>query len=192
MVGEAARLTRAIVGIAAASITAAIVAAPVPSWLVDANCRDGQAQGPYQLRTGNGQLRVVGAFNEGMRTGSFIFWTANGVRAAHVPYDNNLRNGTVALWYDGPSEREPARRFESVWHHGSRDGQTRSWYADGHRRSETEYDAGRFVSSLGWTDAGERLTDAAARALAAHDADTAEATYAELDALIRDHLPHCE
>ncbi len=107
MVGEAARLTRAIVGIAAASMTAAIVAAPVPSWLVDANCRDGQAQGPYQLRTGNGQLRVVGAFNEGMRTGSFIFWTANGVRAAHVPYDNNLRNGTVALWYDGPSERSP-------------------------------------------------------------------------------------
>jgi hypothetical protein len=192
MVGEAARLTRTIIGIAAASLASAIVAAPKPAWIVDASCRDGEPQGPYQLRTGDRQLRVAGAFNAGKRTGSFIFWTAKGVRAAHIPYDDDVRNGTVAVWYDGPSGREPARRFESVWHRGSRDGQTRSWHADGHRRSETEYAGGRYVSSIGWTDAGDRLADAAARDLAAHDARTADAIYAELDALILDHLPRCE
>jgi hypothetical protein len=69
---------------------------------------------------------------------------------------------------------------------------TRSWYADGHRRSETDYSAGHIVASAGWTDAGARLSDAAARAQAQHDEEAAEAYYAELEALIREHLPHCE
>lgn len=192
MVGEAARLIRALLVIAASLPAAGITAAPSPAWIVDGNCRDGRSQGPYQLRSGDGQLRVAGAFNEGQRTGSFIFWTADGVRAAHVPYDNGVRNGTLAMWYAGPPGREPPRRFESVWHHGSRDGQTRSWYADGQRRSETDYARGRIVGTIGWSDAGAPLTDAAAREMAQHDAAVADAMYAKLDALVRDHLPRCE
>lgn len=192
MVGEAARLIRATLFIAASLIAAGIAGAQSPAWTVDGNCRDGRPHGPYQLRSGNGQLRIAGAFNEGKRTGSFIFWTADGVRAAHVPYDDDVRNGTVALWYEGPPGREPPRRFESVWHHGERDGATRSWYPDGRRRSETGYAGGRIAGTIGWTDAGEPVTDAVAHEMAEHDAGVAAAIYANLDALIRDHLPHCE
>ena len=195
MVGEAARLTRSagtLAPLAAAMLAAGVVAAPMPEWVVDANCRDGEPQGPYELRSGDGQLRVAGAFNAGRRTGSFIFWTAGGVRIAHIPYDDGERNGTVATWYAGAPGREPARHLESAWRHGRRDGLTRSWYADGHRRSETEYAAGRIVASTGWTDAGRRLSEAAARELARRDADAADAQYAELDALVGTHMPRCD
>jgi antitoxin component YwqK of YwqJK toxin-antitoxin module len=192
VVGEAARLIRATLFIAASLTAAGIAGAQSPAWTVDGNCRDGRPHGPYQLRSDNGQLRIAGAFNEGKRTGSFIFWSAQGVRAAHVPYDNDVRNGTVALWYDGPPGREPARRFESVWHRGNRDGATRSWYADGHRRAETDYADGRISRTIGWSDAGELLADDAAREMAERDEAAAGAIYAELDALIRGHLPNCE
>jgi hypothetical protein len=192
VVGEAARLIRATLVLAVSSLAAAIAAAAPQTWSVEGTCRDGQPQGPYELRSGDGQLRVAGAFNEGRRTGSFIFWAEDGARAAHVPYDNGVRNGTLALWYPGPPGREPARRFESVWHHGSRDGEMRSWYADGQRRSDADYAAGRLVSAIGWTDTGARLGDAAARELAEHEAASADAIYGELDTLIRDHLPRCD
>jgi hypothetical protein len=191
VVGEAARLIRATLFVAASLSAAGIAGAPA-TWIVDSNCRDGQPQGPYQLRSSDGQLRIAGAFNEGKRTGSFIFWTAEGVRAAHVPYDDDLRNGTVALWYEGPPGREPPRRFESVWHHGAREGATRAWYADGRRRSETDYAGGRIAGTIGWTDTGAAVTDAVAHEMAEHDAGVADAIYASLDALIRDHLPRCE
>ena len=194
MAGEAARLTRALAAMAsvAAVSVVAVDAATSATWRVDATCRDGRPQGPYELRSANGQLRVAGAFNEGKRTGSFIFWTQDGVRAAHIPYDEGVRSGTIATWYAGEPGREPPRRLESAWRHGSRDGLTRSWYADGRRRLEAEYAAGRIVASVGWTDAGEPMSDAAAHALAERDAEAADAYYAELEALIGDHLPRCD
>ena len=193
MVGEAARLRRAAAALAAATLLVARgAAAPPPVWTVEGNCRDGRPQGPYELRGESGQLRVAGAFNEGRRTGSFIFWAANGARVAHVPYDDDVRNGTIAIWYPGSPGREPPRRLESVFHRGNRDGLTRTWYADGHRRSETEYAAGRIVASAGWSDSGASLGDEAAREIARRDAADADADYAELDALIREHSPRCE
>ena len=191
MVGRAAPLAHALAALAALAMAAPAAAAPATPWSVDGGCRDGRPQGPYQLRSGDGQLRIAGAFNEGMRTGSFIFWRANGVREAHVPYDNGVRNGTVATWYEGPPGREPVRHFESAWRHGRRDGETRSWYPDGHRRSQTQYASGRIVSALAWTQAGDALPEPAARELAARDAQAADAEYSARDALIGLHLPQC-
>jgi hypothetical protein len=195
VVGEAARLTRTLAllaGLVLAPPATAAASNDLPAWVVDAACRDGTPQGPYQLRTPDGRLRVAGAFNNGKRTGSFIFWSNDGVRVAHVPYDDGERSGTVATWYPGRPRAEPARRFESAWRHGRRDGLTRTWYADGRRRSETEYAGGALVSTAGWSDTGARLGDEAARALAERDAETAEAEYAELDRLVREHLPRCD
>jgi hypothetical protein len=191
VVVRASSVARALAGIAALSLAAHVAAAPAPELTVRGGCREMRPQGPYQLRDQAGQLRVAGAFNEGTRTGSFIFWRENGVREAHVPYDNGVRNGTVATWYAGPSGREPARHFESAWRHGQRDGETRSWYADGHRRSQTQYANGRIVATAGWSDAGERLSDSAARELALRDAQAADADYAKHDALIAQNMPRC-
>lgn len=191
MVVGASIVVRVLAGMAGVLFAAQAPAAADEALRASGGCRTGRAHGPYQLRGGDGQLRVAGAFNDGTRTGSFIFWRANGVREAHVPYDNGVRNGTVAAWYDGPPGREPVPHFESAWRHGRRDGQARSWYPDGHRRSETEYVNGRIVASAGWTASGEPLSDAAAREQAQRDERVADAEYARHDALIRNHMPNC-
>ena len=190
MVGPAARLTSFV---AASALAANAAAAPLPTWAIDAGCRDGQPHGRYALRSGDGALQVAGAFNHGKRTGSFIFWTPSGSRIAHIPYEDDGRNGTLATWYAAatPGE-EPPRRSESAWRHGIRDGVTRTWYEDGQRRSETDYARGTQVATAGWTDAGARLGDRAAREIAERDAAAADARYAELEALVRDHLPRCD
>ena len=191
VVGGATTLTRALAATAALALTAQVAAAST-TWETIGNCRDGRAQGPYQLRSDDGQLRIAGAFNEGTRTGSFIFWRDNGVREAHVPYDDRgVRNGTVATWYDGPSDREPPRHVESAWRRGLRDGTTRTWYPDGQRRSQTEYAQGRIVASIGWTESGEPLSDDAARELARADEQIADADYATRSNLIAEHMPSC-
>jgi hypothetical protein len=190
MVGKSARLTP--VFLAALSVAARAAWAQAPAWVVDGNCRDGQPNGLYELHDPAGRLRVAGAFNHGRRTGSFIFWTESGTRAAHIPFDDDVRNGTLATWYPGEPSREPPRRLESAWRQGVRSGLTRSWYADGHRRSETDYAEGRQIASSGWSDTGARLDDTAARALADRDAAEADGYYAGLEAMVRDHLPHCD
>lgn len=190
MVGEGTRLRGFLL---AAFLLATAVRAPAqPVWTVDGGCRDGQPHGRYELRD-HGKLRAVGAFNHGKRTGSFIFWTARGSRVAHIPYDDDLRNGTLATWYETRiTGAEPARRFESMWRRGAREGLTRTWYAGGRRRSETEYERGRPVTTAGWTDTGTRLNEPAAREVAERDAIAADAYYMELETLVRDHLPHCD
>ena len=190
MAGQGARLTPFLLALVVAANAAG---AQPPAWIVDGNCRDGTPHGRYELRTGSGELRVAGAFNHGRRTGSFIFWMASGSRVAHIPYDDDVRNGTLATWYETRRiGAEPPRRFESMWRHGARDGLTRTWYANGRRRSETEYAAGRIVSSVAWADAGVRSSERTAREIAERDAAAADAYYAELEALVQTHLPRCD
>lgn len=191
MVGPAPRLTRTALVLVAALAQAAD-GATMATWVADGNCRDGRPQGPYQLRTGEGQLRVAGAFNDGARTGSFIFWSDAGVRIAHLPFDHDLLNGTAAIWYEAPPGREPPRRFESAWRHGKRDGETRSWYRDGRPRAQIQYAAGRITASAGWTHTGTRMPEAVARETAQQDAAAMDTLYAELDTLVREHMPRCD
>ena len=83
MVGKNAQLTLSVAMFVLGS--GAVAAAPAESYVVDGACRDGVAQGRYELRTSSGALRVTGAFNHGRRTGSFIFWEPSGARVAHIP-----------------------------------------------------------------------------------------------------------
>ena len=117
MVGPLARL---IAVLALVLCAASGAAAPTPGWIVDATCRDGVPNGHYELRDASGALRVAGAFHYGKRTGSFIFWNDRGARIAHIPYDDGVRNGTLATWYDRKTDAEPPRRFESAWRRGKR------------------------------------------------------------------------
>ena len=51
---------------------------------------------------------------------------------------------------------------------------------------------GRLVRATAWSDAGMRLDESAARRIAERDAATGEAEYAELETLVRTHLPRCD
>ncbi len=190
MVGEAPRLKALLLALAA--LASPCVDAETVQWLVDGGCRDGAPHGRYELRNGAGTLRVAGAFSYGKRTGSFIFWTASGARIAHIPYDDDVRNGTLATWYETHRGAEAARHFESSWRRGVREGLTRTWYPDGRRRSEVEYVRGRASRITAWNDAGEPLTEAAAHAIADEDAAAGDSRYQALETLVEQHLPRCE
>ena len=156
-------------------------------------CRDGQPHGAYQLLGRDGMLRVVGAFNRGKRTSSFIFWSSRGVRIAQIPYDEGQWSGTLSLWYaDAARGRDPQQKLEAAYAAGRRNGETRSWHANGKPRAVFVYEQGALVSARAWSVAGAMLGEAAARALAARDAEADERYYESLEAIVNAHPPRCD
>lgn len=157
------------------------------------NCRDGLANGAFELRMPNGQLRVAGAFAKGRRTGTFIFWNAAGARVAVVPYDDNSKKGTVALWYPPAGARgEIARKVGTPYSDGDMHGVVRAWHPDGSPRGEYRYANGTLVAARAWTAGGASLTEAKARAQADRDAAQNEQYCAMLERLIADNEPRCD
>jgi hypothetical protein len=190
LIGAARRA--AVMAAAMLACAGGVAVASDEAYRVTGQCRDGHAQGGYALRSMDGTLRVQGAFNQGQRVGSFIFWTSGGARIAHLPFENDVLAGTVSLWYaDAPAGAEPPHKLEAVYRQGARHGQTRSWYASGQRRGEYEYVDGELRSARAWSEAGAAYEEAAARALAERDR-TADADYIDtLLAIVRRHLPDC-
>jgi hypothetical protein len=167
--------------------------APAESLDVRGSCRDGHPQGAWQLVASDGTLRALGAFSRGRRTGSFIFWNASGVRVAHVPYEEDLKNGTLALWYERPVEGgEAPQRLEAVYASGRLDGVKRSWHPSGRLRGEYTYDRGVLVAANAWDGAGAAISADRARAQADADSGADEAYFAMLDRLVDSNLPPCE
>jgi antitoxin component YwqK of YwqJK toxin-antitoxin module len=159
---------------------------------VHAACRDGRPHGAYELRSTNGQLRVVGAFNRGKRTGSFIFWTSDGTRVAHIPYDEDHVSGTLSLWFrQGGAKGDAQQKLQAGFSAGHRNGISRSWYPDGRPRAIFRYEADVLADAKAWSAAGAPLPEGEARELASRDREEDEKYYASLDAIVVTHLPAC-
>jgi hypothetical protein len=187
MVGKASRLSVAV------ALAALAAAAHAETFSVRGACRDGYAHGVYELRDAAGKLRAQGAFNRGARTSSFIFWTANGIRVAHIPYDDGAVSGTVALWYAQTLPgREARQKLEAAYAKGQRNGPTRSWFPNGRPRGEYAYENGTLTGAKAWNAVGVALGDDAARAQAARDAAEDAKFFASLDADVEANLPTCE
>jgi hypothetical protein len=160
---------------------------------VEGGCRDGLPHGAYEVKGAGGQVRVVGAFSRGRRTGSFLFWSSAGVRIAQLPYDDDALSGTLALWHAPPGRGgEPVPKLEAVYAQGRLAGLKRSWYPDGRLRAEFRYDQGTLASARAFTESGKAMPDADARAMAERDLRTDDAFFASLDAMVRANLPRCE
>lgn len=161
--------------------------------VVQGGCRDGAPHGAWQVTDANGRLRVLGAFNRGKRTGSFIYWNAAGVRIAHLPYEEDARNGTVALWYQTPSKGLDAQqRLEAVYAAGQLNGFLRIWNPDGRVRGEYLYAAGRLAGARAWDARGRELPGPQASAQAERDVSAHEAYQRTLEALVARHQPVCD
>jgi len=162
-------------------------------YFVAGSCRDGAPNGAYELRMPDGRLRVLGAFAKGRRTGTFLFWASTGARIAVIPYDDDAKIGTVALWY-APATRqgEPRRKLESAYSAGVRHAFTRSWHANGKRRAEYRYERGELAAVEAWSESGEPLSEHEARRLAERDAATDAEFYASLERTIAENAPRCD
>ena len=169
------------------------LAADAQTFDVVGACRNGVPNGAYELRTGDGRLRVVGAFSHGRKTGTFIFWNSSGARVAVIPYQDDGKAGTVALWYTVPgARRELQRKLEAQYVDDSLHGVKRSWNPRGTTRSELRYERGRVIEARSWKDDGTPRTQAEAEVQAASDEVTDQKLFSALEALIRDHPPHCD
>ena len=186
MVGEAARLSL---------LVAAALALPAHAQelAVRGGCRDGLPHGVYELSMPDGRVRVLGAFNRGKRTSSFLFWTSAGVRVAQIPYDEGVISGTVALWYaNAPPGGDAPWKLQASYANGTLDGPKRSWLPNGRLRGDYLYEKGVLVDAKAWTAAGAPMPEAAARAQAAKDAEEDARIYATFGAIVDGHLPRCE
>lgn len=195
MVGEA-RLSRAVRRLRRLAAVLGLVAIPAvaaETFVVEGACRDGEPNGAYLLRSADGRLRVAGAFAKGRRTGTFLFWNDRGSRIAVVPYDNDRKVGTVALWYPPASpSADLGRKSESTYVDDRLHGEKRSWYPKGNPRTELRYERGVLVAASAWVEAGARVPDDEAREWAARDLVTDEQFYATLEVEVAGHRPRCE
>ncbi len=160
--------------------------------VANGGCRDGRPNGAFALRSPDGRLRVSGAFHEGKRTGTFIFWNAAGLRVAVIPYEEDVRNGTIALWQPGPrGGRDPTRRLEAPVVRGHAHGVTRAWDTDARLRYEATYAHDQLQRVLAWDASGKQLGDDAARAMA-NEAQRRDSAYIDgLEAMLARHRPSC-
>jgi len=193
MVGAPPELMRLAAAFALAAAPQWTPAATPATYVVTGNCRDGQPHGAYELRMPDGTLRVAGAFARGKRTGTFLFWSSSSVRIALLPYDDDVKSGTVALWYStaGPKS-EPRLKLEAVYANGRQAGGARSWYPDGRPRAEFHYEHGVLTQARAWTAQGAPLPESEARLLAGRDLAADEQLYNELEAIVRDNPPRCD
>jgi len=189
-----APVNAALIRLALAAAVAAMVApALAQPYVAVGQCRSGVPNGGYELRTPDGRLRAVGAFTQGRMTGTFIFWTSRGARIAVLPFDNDVRSGTVALWYPAPDGRgEAGHKLEAPYTDDQLHGIKRSWYPDGAPRAEYRYEHGVLAEARAWASGGAPLADTDALQLAARDAETDEQQYAALVAIVRDNPPACD
>jgi hypothetical protein len=175
------------------TLALAPLAAAAQEFDVVGACRNGAANGGYELRTQDGHLRVVGAFAQGRKTGTFIFWNSSGARVAVIPYQDDDKIGTVALWYTAPgARRELQRKLEAPYVENKLHGIKRSWQPRGGRRSEYRYQRGVLIDAKAWGDDGTLRPKPEAEAQAATDEVTDKQRLAVLEALIRDHPPQCD
>jgi antitoxin component YwqK of YwqJK toxin-antitoxin module len=187
MVG-APPIARLWIGAWALAFAGACAAQP---YTAEGNCRDGLPHGNYELRDARGKLRALGAFNRGKRTGSFIFWSSDGARIAHLPFDEDALSGTLATWHAARSAREPQRKLEAVYSHGKLNGDKRSWWPNGSLRAEYRYEKGELREASATNQSGRALGDAEARALAQRDAEADDAFVASLLAVVSANPPRC-
>ncbi len=179
--------------VAALILGCAVGDAAAAALVVRATCRDGEPNGGYELRTSAGRLRVLGAFHAGKPTGTFIFWNDAGGRLAAIPYDDGVRNGTVALWHVvGTPPREQGRRLELPLARGAPHGVVRTWHTNGQLRSEAEFAAGEPVKVAAWDASGRALSAADARRIVREDQRRHDAELVRLEELVSKHLPVCD
>jgi hypothetical protein len=179
--------------LAGCAFALAVAQALAQPYVAAGQCRYGVANGGYELRMPDGRLRVVGAFSHGHMTGTFIFWSAAGARVAVLPFDNDARSGTIALWYAGSDGRvEAGRKLEAPYVDDRPHGIVRSWHPNGMPRAEYRYEQGVLSDARAWSDAGVPLAEADAERLAARDAANDEKFYASLLAIVRGNLPPCD
>ena len=109
------------------------------------------------------------------------------------PYDDDAKVGTVALWFaPATPQGDPRRKLEAAYAAGARHGVTRSWHANGRRRTEYLYEHGNLIAAQVWNEAGAPLAEPEARRFAERDFAADAEFFASLERTIAENGPRCD
>jgi antitoxin component YwqK of YwqJK toxin-antitoxin module len=98
--------------------------------------------GPYVDFWANGQKQSEGQYKDGLRTGRWTFWDANGVKTGETEFLNNDYHGQRVEFHPNG-----AKKLEQTWVNGKREGVEAFYAEDGRKVSEARYSGDKKVAA---------------------------------------------
>lgn len=143
--------------------------------------------GRFVIRDPKGALRVDGLLKGGRMNGRWQYSDPSGKRLAEVNYRNDQRQGPATLFFvEGDGKRAAGKKkLTAEYEEGSLNGFARTWYPDGKKHLEREFDRGILQASRGWEADGKEMTDAAAQLAGLNVSRTEEALLTELESFVQ-------
>ena len=171
----------------------AICTASENALIVNSECVNEKAQGPYAVKTQSGQVRISGHYADGSRDGDFTFFDPEGNRIILLPYRNGFIHGTVTAWHSDGSDAEPEPQLKLVSdiEGGFAIGRYQTWYENGVQRSSFELENGVIKSAeIRNTDGAVMDIKALSEFLNA-DIESDFGYYAQLEQVLDSFPPQC-
>lgn len=107
-----------------------------------ANMDKATLHGPYVDFWANGQKQSEGQHKDGMRTGRWTFYDANGVKTGETEFERNDYHGQRVEFYPNG-----AKKLEQTWVKGKREGVEAFYAEDGRKVSEARYSGDKKVAA---------------------------------------------
>ena len=107
--------------------------------------------GWYGQWDGNGKLRNLRHFSEGMLDGPVFSWRENGNKFHQGYYKTGRKNGTFVFW-----GKNLTKIREQNFKDGKLDGVCAAWYENGNKSAMQTFMTGKILSAIGWKPNGER------------------------------------
>ena len=161
--------------------------------MVDAQCVDEKAHGPYRVKTQSGLVRIEGRYQGDNRSGEFTFYDAAGQKLIVLPYRNGFIHGTVSAWYQdaGGNSPEPQLKLISDIEGGFVIGRYQTWYENGNPRSSFELGNGTIKSGTVWNTDGSAIEIKAQAAFLTADIESDFSYYQQLEQVLDAFPPQC-
>ena len=160
---------------------------------VEAECNGGLAEGSYRAATDEGVVRITGEYRQGKRYGTFTVYDPAGERLVELPYKDGLLNGTIQAWYtpgtSDVSDSQPKVMSEVL--DDVVEGQYKTWYPDGAKRSIALINEGTVTSFEAWEPDGSPLKITDQLAFLDADIETDFVYYEQLEQVLNSYPPNC-
>jgi hypothetical protein len=161
--------------------------------MVNSECVDEKAHGPYQVKTQSGLIRIDGQYENGNRSGDFTFYDAAGQKMIVVPYHKGFIHGTVTAWHRDAAggNAEPQLKLLSDIEGGFAVGRYQTWYENGEQRSRFELGNGEIKSGTVWNTDGSVIEIKAQAEFLSTDIESDFSYYQQLEQVLDAFPPQC-
>ena len=147
----------------------------------------GKREGSYTLHRSTGGLMVAGQYRSGLREGVWKFYESSGSELVELTYQHGAREGPCRMWYGGGLDNgrwRGNRKLEMTFHQDRVHGEKLSWYPEGGKRTEVDYQDGMIHSARAWKPSGEETPPDEALRIAGQDVDSDNKFLGTLDSII--------